>query len=59
MQQYFTSFGMIGAPDQETANRTAYVCWLEEGWEQGGYKPMTRAEFEAAHDLENNQDDSR
>lgn len=61
MQNYFTSFGMIDAPDQQTADRLAYVRYLEDGWRQGGYYPMTREEFEASHPeaaLENNQDDS-
>lgn len=33
----------------EAAGQRAYVRWLEEGWEHGGYKPMTREEFEAEH----------
>jgi hypothetical protein len=47
--RYFTSFGEIEAESQDDANRAAYVRWLEEGWAQGGYKPMTRAEFEAQY----------
>lgn len=43
---YFTDFGTIDAPDQETADREAYKRWLEDGWAQGGYAPMTREEFE-------------
>jgi hypothetical protein len=49
MQTYYTNFGVIDAEDEETANRLAYRRWLEEGWAQGGYKPMTREEFERTH----------
>jgi hypothetical protein len=44
---YFTNYGEIDAPDQETADRLAYKRWLEEGWAQGAYHPMTREQFEA------------
>jgi hypothetical protein len=46
---FFTNYGVIEAANQETANRLAYIHWLEEGWAQGGYYPMTREEFEAEH----------
>jgi len=49
MRTHFTNYGEIEAEDQETANRLAYRRWLEQGWAQGGYHPMTRAEFETEH----------
>jgi hypothetical protein len=63
MQRYFTSFGFASAKSQERANEIACRDWLEDGWAQGGYKPMGRGEFEAAHPelnrIKGNQSGSR
>lgn len=56
MKTYFTDYGLIEADSQEEANRAAHLRWLEDGWAQGGYHPMTREEFEAEYISKNFQD---
>lgn len=49
MQRFVTDFGVIDAPTKHDADRLAYRRWLEDGWRQGGYKPMSREQFESRY----------